>query len=108
MKKSISEDRAAGNSARRERRSYRRIVGLAAVMGIAGLLCAGCSVLSYSSPSGEHFSRLSLGVKTAIAALNVEAGTNGVRRLQLQGYQTDANQALGTVTEAAVRAAITH
>ena len=67
---------------------------------------AGCSRLSYTGPSGERFSRFSFGSKTAIASLSVEAGTNGVRRVDLQGYQNDANQALGTVTEAAVRAAV--
>jgi hypothetical protein len=36
----------------------------------------------------------------------VEADTNGVRRVQMRGYQNDTSQALGTVTEAAVRAAI--
>jgi len=58
------------------------------------------------SISGERFSRFCFGSKTAIASLSVEAGTNGVRRVELQGYQSDANQALGTVTEAAVRAAV--
>jgi hypothetical protein len=73
----------------------------------AALLATGCSTLSYTSPAGEHFCRLSLGGRTAIAALSVEAGTNGIRRLELKGYQTDSNQALSTVTEAAVRAALT-
>ncbi len=67
---------------------------------------SGCSMLTYTSPGGEHFSRCSFGSKTAIASLSVEAGTNGVRRVELQGYQNDANQALSTVTEAAVRAAV--
>ncbi len=70
------------------------------------LVLAGCSRLSYTGPAGERFSRFSFGSKTAIASLTVEAGTNGIRRVDLQGYQNDANQALGTVTEAAVRAAV--
>ncbi len=74
-------------------------------MGLA-LTLSGCSVLSYTGPAGEHFSRCCLGSKTAIASLSVETGTNGIRRVELQGYQSDANQALGTVTEAAVRAAV--
>ena len=35
-----------------------------------------------------------------------EADTNGVRRVDLHGYQNDSSQALGAVTEAAVRAAL--
>ena len=66
----------------------------------------GCQVLTYRSPQGERFTRSSLGAKTAIQSLSVEADTNGVRRVQLQGYTNDSTQALGTVTEAAVRAAL--
>ncbi len=78
---------------------------MAALLALA-LAATGCSLLSYTSPSGEHFSRYSFGSKTAIASLNVQADTNGVRRVELQGYQNDANTALSTVTEAAVRAAV--
>ena len=39
-------------------------------------------------------------------ALAVETGTNGIRRVELHGYQNDSSQALGAVTDAAVRAAI--
>ena len=70
------------------------------------LLITGCQVLTYRSPQGERFSRSSLGSRTAIQSLSVEADTNGVRRVQLQGYTNDSSQALGTVTEAAVRAAL--
>ena len=69
-------------------------------------LVAGCTMLTYTSPSGEQFSRRSLGSTTAISSLAVETGTNGLRRITLQGYQNDPNQALTTVTEAAVRAAV--
>ena len=68
------------------------------------LAACGCSMLTYTGPSGEHFTRCTFGSKTAIAALNVETGTNGIRRIELQGYQNDSTQALGTVTEAVVRA----
>ncbi len=71
----------------------------------AGLTC-GCQHLAYSGPNGERFSRTVLGTTTAISSLVVEAGTNGVRRVELHGYTNDASQALGTVTEAAVRAAL--
>ena len=67
---------------------------------------AGCTVLSYTGPSGERFSRTSLGSTTSISSLAVETGTNGLRKIEMQGYQSDSNQALGTVTEAAVRAAL--
>ncbi len=67
---------------------------------------AGCTSISYTSPSGEHFSRSSLGSKTTISALTVEAATNGLRRVELRGYMNDSTQALGTITEAAVRAGI--
>jgi hypothetical protein len=71
-----------------------------------GLLLCGCQQLSYTSPSGEHFSRCAVGVNTAISSLTLESGTNGLRRVVLSGYQADASQAVGAVTEAAVRAAI--
>ncbi len=70
------------------------------------LLVQGCTNVSYTSPNGERFSRTSFGATTSIAALTVETSTNGVRRVEMQGYTNDANQALGTVTEAAVRAAL--
>lgn len=75
---------------------------------LAMLLAAatGCTVLSYTNPNGERFSRRSLGASTAIAALSVETTTNGLRRVEMRGYQGDTTQALGTVTEAAVRAAV--
>jgi hypothetical protein len=66
----------------------------------------GCQVLSYTSASGENFRRISLGTVTSISALDVESDTNGVRRVQLRGYQNDSAQALSAVTEAAVRAAV--
>ncbi len=63
-------------------------------------------MVSYTSPTGERFMRSSLGANTSIASLAVEADTNGVRRVEMRGYQNDASQALGTVTEAAVKAAV--
>jgi hypothetical protein len=68
-------------------------------------LC-GCQVLTYSSPNGERFSRSTLGSTTSISSLSIETGTNGLRRVELHGYTNDSTQALGTVTEAAVRAAV--
>ena len=69
-------------------------------------LATGCTVLTYTSPTGEHFTRGSLGANTSISELAIEAGTNGVRRVELRGYQQDSSQALSAVTEAAVKAAI--
>jgi hypothetical protein len=69
-------------------------------------LLTGCQVLTYTSPGGERFSRIVLGTSTAVASLRLESATNGLRRVELHGYQNDATQALGTVTEAAVRAAL--
>src|SRR5262249_44094773 len=69
-------------------------------------LCAGCQVLTYSSPTGERFTRSSLRANTSIQSLSLETATNGVRRVELRGYQNDSTQALSTVTEAAVKAAV--
>jgi len=69
-------------------------------------LASGCQFLSYDGPNGERFSRSSLGASTSISSLTVESDTNGLRRVELRGYQNDSTQALGTVTEAAVRAAL--
>jgi len=69
-------------------------------------LLTGCSTLTYRSPSGETFTRSSLGANASIQSLAIEAGTNGLRRVELRGYQNDGSQALGAITEAAVRAAI--
>ena len=73
---------------------------------LSALTLCGCQVLTYRGPSGETFTRSSLGANTTISSLTVESDTNGLRRVELRGYQNDSNQALGTVTEAAVKAAI--
>ena len=66
----------------------------------------GCSVVTYRSASGERFLRGSFGANTTVSSLAVESDTNGVRRVEMHGYQNDASQALGVVTEAAVKAAL--
>jgi hypothetical protein len=78
----------------------------ALALSALALLATGCTVLTYHSPTGEHFTRSSLGANTSLQSLAFEATTNGLRRVDLRGYQTDQNQALGTITEAAVKAAI--
>jgi hypothetical protein len=70
-------------------------------------LVTACQSVRYSSPSGERFTRTSIGTRTAISSLSVETGTNGIRRVELQGYTNDQTQAIGAITEAAIRAAIT-
>jgi hypothetical protein len=72
----------------------------------ATVLTSGCTVLTYRGQAGETFSRVALGSTTAISSLTFESDTNGLKRVELQGYSNDSNQALGTVTEAAVRAAL--
>jgi hypothetical protein len=69
-------------------------------------VCAGCQVLTYKSATGERFTRSSLGSNLAISSLSVTADTNGMRSVNLQGYQNDSTQALGAVSDAAVKAAI--
>src|SRR6266404_4776040 len=44
------------------------------------LLLCGCQVLTYSSPTGERFTRSSLGSTTSLSSLSVVADTNGLRR----------------------------
>lgn len=73
---------------------------------VSGLAMCGCTILTYDGPNGEHFSRRSFGASTALSSLSVECDTNGVRRVALQGYTNETAQALGTVTEAAVKAAL--
>lgn len=78
---------------------------LALAACLAAALC-GCTVLTYHGPNGERFCRSSLGTATAVSSLTVESGTNGLRRVELHGYTNDSTQALGTVTEAAIKAAL--
>jgi hypothetical protein len=77
-----------------------------AFISLVPLCLCGCQVLTYTSLTGERFTRSSLGANTSIHSLSVESTTNGVRKVHLNGYQQDQTQALGAVTDAAVRAAI--
>ena len=71
------------------------------------LFClTGCQILTYTAPTGERFTRSSLGATTSIHSLVLEATTNGLRRVELRGYENDSTKALGVVTESAVRGAI--
>ena len=76
------------------------------LLALLAAFAVGCTVLSYRSPQGERFSRVAFGSTTSLSSLVVEADTNGVRRVELRGYANDNTQALGVVTEAAVRAAL--
>lgn len=69
-------------------------------------LGAGCTMLTYTGPNGERFSRNAFGTTTTLGSLAVESSTNGVRRVELQGYQNDSRQALEGAIAAAVRAAM--
>jgi hypothetical protein len=71
------------------------------------LPASGCAVMRYHGPEGESFSRVALGTRTGLSSLLVQTGTNGIRTVELRGYNTDSLSALGAVTEAAVRAAVT-
>ena len=86
--------------------NYQPKTRIFALFPVLAYLSAGCQVLTYTGPNGEHFSRSSFASKTAISSLCLEATTNGVRKVQLKGYQNDSTAALGAVTEAAVRAAL--
>ena len=68
--------------------------------------CAGCQVLNYEGADGARFLRASFGANIALSSLAFESTTNGIKRIELRGYQNDSAQALGVVTEAAVRGAI--
>jgi hypothetical protein len=94
-----------GRPAQRRMQSGARAIGRTLLMGAVSLLC-GCQELTYTGPSGERFSRRCLGTSTSVGRLSIETATNGVRRVQLEGYHNDGTQSLGVVTEAAVRAAI--
>jgi len=80
---------------------------LGASSALTAVILCGCQVLTYRGAQGERLTRASLGGTTAVSSLSVEMSTNGLRRVELKGYQNDGAQALGTVTEAAVRAALT-
>lgn len=70
------------------------------------VLVSGCNVTRYASPTGEKFSRWAIGARTSVSSLRVETGTNGLRQLDLKGYQNDTAATAAAVTESAVRAAV--
>ena len=70
------------------------------------VLTAGCTVTSYTSPTGEKFSRTAIGTKTSVGELSVAADAGGVRSLKLKQYSNDHTETAAAVTEAAVRAAL--
>src|ERR1051326_5198954 len=55
-------------------------------------LATGCQVLSYRSPRGERFVRSSFGANTSIQSLALESDTNGVRHVELRGYQNESTR----------------
>ena len=87
--------------------SFARLRWILAASSCCIAVLTACTITSYTSPSGERFTRSSLGANTSLHSLAFEATTNGLRRVELHGYQNDSSQALGAVAEAAVRGAIT-
>ncbi len=57
-----------------------------ALISLIPLCVTGCQVLTYTSLAGERFTRSSLGANTSIHSLTVKAGTNGTRKVHLNGY----------------------
>lgn len=88
------------------RRSSLPALALLASIALMGLATTGCQVLAYRGPNGERFTRSSFGANTSIASLTVQSDTNGLRRVELQGYQNDSSQTLSAVTSAAISAAL--
>jgi hypothetical protein len=88
------------------RASPAALVAQAALLALLAATVCGCTMVSWTTPQGDRFTRTSLGANTAIAALTLETGTNGLRRVELSGYHNDSAQAMGAVTEAAIRAAL--
>ena len=78
-------------------------LSLLALLALSG---TGCQILTYTTPTGERFTRSSLGSTTSVSSLSVVTDPSGVRRVELRGYANDGTQVLGAVTEAAVRAAV--
>ena len=103
----LSEGTPTGMSAIRQTRmsALRGFALCIGVVAIAAALC-GCQSIAYTSPTGEKFNRVSVGSKLAIGSLSVTPGTNGTRGIELRGYENDSAQAIGTLTEAAVRGAL--
>ena len=62
--------------------------------------------MTYQAPTGERFTRSSLGSTTSLTSLSLVTETNGLRRVELRGYENDSSKVLGAVTGAAVKAAI--
>ena len=50
------------------------------------MLVLGCQALTDSSPTGERFTRSSLGANTSLPSLALEVNTNGLRRVELRRY----------------------
>src|SRR5437870_3905553 len=92
------------NNASAPKSMKKSLFALSAALSLA--LATGCQVLTYTSPTGERFTRSSLGANTSIHSLTVESGTNGIRKVHVNGYENNTTDALGAVTEAAVKAAL--
>ena len=63
------------------------------------LVCAGCTNLSYKSPTGEKFRRTSIGNKTGISSLEITPQTNAAPKVLLKGYQSDSAAGMQSAVE---------
>ncbi len=69
---------------------------------LSGVL-TGCTVTTYSDPSGAKFTRASLGTTQSIGAIRVEAAGDK-KVLTVEGYTNEQAQVAGAVVEAAIKA----
>ena len=63
------------------------------------VLGAGCTNLSYKSPTGEKFRRTSIGNKTGISSLEITPQTNAAPKVLLKGYQSDSAAGIQSAVE---------
>lgn len=73
---------------------------------LAVALCAGCTFLSYTSPTGAKLTRTAVGLNVNVGSLDVLTETNEIKAVRLRGYVSDGAATSAAVTEAAVRAAL--
>lgn len=70
------------------------------------VLTTGCHTLTYTSPTGERFTRTAFGNNTTIGELIIRPRTNGPPELILKNYANDQVEFAERITRAAVEAAL--
>src|SRR6266487_649986 len=93
------------NTTPRPRRSPLTHIAHMTLLTLITATC-GCQVLTYTGPNGERFSRVSVAARTSITSIVVQAGSNGLHRVEVRGYRHDSSQTLAAVAEAAARGAV--